>query len=175
MVGWVAIGTIAAAASSVAAIGSLVWIRFRQLQQPRAGRDAADFSPERYEPMARLLARDDLEFLRRYTSCAKIAIHWERERRKIFHLYLRDLATDFHTLHAQGRALVAEAPEQYSELVGVLMRQQVTFWRAVAALECRLALSAMGIGQADPRRLISAIEAMRLEVEQSVRLASASA
>lgn len=175
MVEWVAIGAIAAAASSVAALGSLVWIRFRQLKQPRMGRDDTGFSPERYEPMARLLAGDDLEFLRSYTSCPKFAIRWERARRRIFRLYLRDLAADFHRLHAQSRALVAESPEQYSELVGVLMRQQVTFWRVVAALECRLALSAMGIGEVDPRRLISAIEAMRLEVEQSVRLASASA
>ena len=175
MVGWVAIGTIAAAASTLAALGSLVWIRIRQLKQPRMGRETASFSPERYEPMIRLLAGDDLEFLRRHTSCAKIAVRWERTQRRIFRLYLRDLAADFHELHAQCRALVAESPEQYSELVGVLMRQQVTFWRAVASLECRLALSAIGIGRVDPRRLISAVEAMRLQVEHSVRLASASA
>jgi hypothetical protein len=175
MIGWVAVGTIAVAASSVAALGSLVWIRVKRLKQPRMGRNDTGFSPERYEPMARLLAGDDMEFLRRHTSCAKIASRWERSRRRIFRLYLMDLTSDFHELHAQSRALVAESPEQYSELVGVLMRQQVMFWRAVAALECRLALSALGIGQVDPRRLISAIEAMRLEVEQSVRLASASA
>ena len=113
--------------------------------------------------------------LRRHAPCAKTVVRWERTRRRIFRLYLKDLTADFQELHAQGRALVAESPEQYSELVGVLMRQQVTFWRAIAALECRLALSAMGIGQVDPRGLLTAIEAMRLEFEQSVRLASASA
>ena len=129
---------------------------------------------EHYEPMARLLAREDLEFLRD-TVGARTAARWARSRRRIFRLYLRDLASDFGSLHAEARALVAESPEQYAHLVAVLMRQQITFLRAMAEIEIRLALSPVGLARVDPRKLIQAIEAMRHELELSVNLASAPA
>ena len=88
---------------------------------------------------------------------------------------MRDLASDFGRLHAEARALVAESPEQYTYLVGVLMRQQITFLRAMAEIEIRLALSPVGLVRVDPRKLIQAMEAMRLELERSVNLAAASA
>jgi hypothetical protein len=172
-----AFGAIAVTASSVAAIGSWSWIRGRQARRVlRNGTPAGEFTPDRYEPMVRLLENGDLEFLRRST-CPRsgMVARWDRSRRRVFRLYLKDMADDFHCLHAEARALVAESPEQYSDLVGVLMRQQVVFWRAMAAVRIRFALSGFGICAADVRRLIGAIEAMHLEIERSVDLASASA
>jgi hypothetical protein len=126
--------------------------------------------------MVRLLADDDITFLRRST-CPRsgIVARWDQARRRVFRLYLNDLAADFRSVHAEARALVADSPEQYSDLVGVLMRQQIVFWRAMAPIRVRLALGALGIGAADVRRLIGAIECMRLEIERSVDLASAQA
>jgi hypothetical protein len=170
-----AVGAIAAAASSVSAIGFWSWSRL----SPRKGRSedseaSAEFSAERYEPMMRLLADDDVEFLRG-RACGKVAARWDRARRRVFRLYLKDLSADFRRLHAEARALVAESPEQYSELVGVLMHQQVVFLRAMAAVELRLALNSAGIGRVDARKLIGVIDAMRLELDRSVALAGASA
>ena len=127
---------------------------------------------QRYEPMTRLLAAEDLQFLRKH-ACGKIAAQWDRSRRRVFRQYLRDLAIDFHRLHAHARALVAESPEQYSDLVGVLMRQQMTFLRAMAAVEVRLALHAAGMGTVDVRGLIGVIDAMRLELERSLAVSAA--
>jgi hypothetical protein len=174
----VATGAIAVMASSVAAIGSWSWILGRQARRLRRenAQVAGEFFPDRYEPMVRLMTDDDLNFLRR-TTCLRsgVVARWDRARRRVFRLYLKDLAGDFRCLHTEARALVAESPEQYSDLVGVLMRQQVTFWRVMAGVRVRLALGGLGVGRADIRGLIDVIEAMRLEIERSVSLASASA
>jgi hypothetical protein len=172
-----AVGAIAAAGSSVTVIGVWSWLRLsprRRSHNASRADFSTDFSIERYEPMARLLGDADLEFLTRAQG-AEAAARWSRSRRRIFRLYLKDLASDFHSLHSEARALVAESPEQYSELVGILMRQQATFLRAMAAAEIRLALSWAGIGRVDARKLIRVIEAMRLEIEWSVNTASATA
>jgi hypothetical protein len=167
-----ALSAIAAAASSVTGMGIWSWTRLHPRRNPR---DVCDeFSLERYEPMARLLARDEVEFLRDAAG-ARTAARWARARRRIFRLYLRDLASDFGRLHADARALVAESPEQYSDLVGVLMRQQITFLRAMAEIEIRLALSPVGLVRVDARKLIQVIDGMRQELERSVNLAAATA
>lgn len=173
-----AVGAIAITASSVVAIGSWSWVRGRQARRALNGKNerGAGFSPDRYEPMARLTTGDDLDFLRR-SRCHKsgIVARWDRARRRVLRLYLKDLADDFRTLHAEARALVAESPEQYSDLVGVLIRQQASFWRAMAGVRIRLALSSLGMGPADVRALVNCLEAMRQEIEHSVALASATA
>jgi hypothetical protein len=167
-----AVSAIAAAASSVASMGIWSWTRLHPRRNSRGVCD--EFSMEHYEPMARLLAREDVEYLRDKVG-ARTAARWARSRRRIFRLYLRDLASDFGRLHAEARLLVAESPEQYAHLVGMLMRQQITFLRTMAEIEIRLALSPVGLVRVEPRKLIQAIEAMRRELELSVSLAAASA
>ncbi|MBV9397899.1 MAG: hypothetical protein JO062_07960 [Bryobacterales bacterium] len=125
--------------------------------------------------MARLLQDDDLDFLRqRVCPRAGIVERWDRARRQVFRLYLNDLASDFRGLHAEARALVAESPEQYSDLVGVLMRQQIAFWRAMAGIRVRLMANALGFGHVDARPLVNALDGMQLEIERSVELSSTS-
>ncbi|HTD42710.1 MAG TPA: hypothetical protein VK687_00965 [Bryobacteraceae bacterium] len=60
--------------------------------------------------------------------------------------------------------MAANADAESAELVGILMRQQVMFWRAMISLELRLALRTAGIGRVDVRPLIELIEAMRLNL-----------
>jgi hypothetical protein len=168
-----AMGAIAAGASSITAVGFWAWIRLSPRKDATRDFEASGgFSMERYEPMKRLLAGEDLQFLRKH-ACGKIAARWDRARHRVFRQYLRDLSVDFNRLHAHARALVSESPEQYSDLVGMLMRQQVAFLRAMAGVELRLALHSVGIGTVDVRRLIGVIDSMRLELERSVALASA--
>lgn len=172
----IAVSALTVTASSVTAIGSWAWIRGKQARRVlRGDRQPDPFSPGRYQPMARLLASDDIEFLRRRV-CRRSGIveRWDGARRRVFRLYLSDLAADFHALHAEARALVAESPEQYSDLVGVLMRQQVAFWRAMAGVRARLVLHGLGLGQVDARPLVTALDNMRLEIERSVEFASIS-
>jgi hypothetical protein len=162
----------------VAAIGSaFVFMAALVVMRLLAYRTAADptqiettgFSLERYQPMARLLAEEDFLFLAAQPGYRpEIGAKLRRERRRIFRLYLRDLAHDFQHLHAEARAMVAESREEHAELVGILIRQEIVFWRAMSGLELRLWLDqaglSKGLGKTHAGRLVESIEAMRVDL-----------
>ena len=121
----------------------------------------------RYEPMGGLLCEQDLQFLKAQPGySAKIGKEFSRERRRIFRLYLRELAQDFHRLHAHARAVVASLPADSSPLVGMLIRQQVRFWYEMAAIEMRLTLSWTGLGSVHAGELIHTLAAMQAEISR---------
>jgi hypothetical protein len=123
------------------------------------------FSLDRYQPMGRLMAEEDLVFLKSQPGYrAEIGERWKRERRRIFRLYLAELKADFRRLHAHARLLAAGSGADSADLVEVLMKQQFTFAMATTALEFRLALQWIGIGRVDITPLIELIEAMRLDL-----------
>jgi hypothetical protein len=175
MTTWIAVGVIAGMALTVLSLGGVVWARLRGYGRV-ASQDAdlsSGFTLARYEPLTRLLADDDTEFLRRQHNCPQMVARWKRARVRIVRLYLSDLAADFRRLHAEARALVAESPEQCSELAGVLMRQQVAFWRLMADAELRLTLSWLGLESIRlegiaARRLVEQIAAMQMEIARTV-------
>ncbi len=136
--------------------------------------DDDGFSQERYEPMIALLAEEDLIFLAAQPGYRPhIGAKLRRERRRIFRLYLQDLAQYFHRLHAEARILVADSQKEHADLVGVLVRQQFTFWCAIFRIEARL-LTHAGFGKVDVRGLVEGIEAMRLDLAR-LTLSEASA
>jgi hypothetical protein len=155
--------------------GTLLWVRLSGYRgAPSSDAPQTELTASDYRPMARLMSEEDLDFLRQFAGCRpQLAARWERERRRIFRLYLREAAADFRRMHAEARLLLAGAPEQYSDLVGVLMRQQVTFWRTLSVIETRLALNTLGLGKIDGSRIAALIEAMRAEVNRSVTPVSA--
>jgi hypothetical protein len=140
------------------------WGGHRPLHDPDQD-EVGRFSLARYQPMARLLAEEDFVFLAAQPGYRpEIGAKLRRDRRRIFRLYLRELAFDFRRLHAEARGMVAESGEQHSEIVGLLVRQQVIFWRGMAAVELRLMAHWAGIGNVDVRGLVEAVEAMRLDL-----------
>lgn len=123
------------------------------------------FSIAQYEPMNRLLAEEDLCFLASQPGYRpEIGKKFRKERRRVFRLYLHELASDFRKLHAQARAMVAESQEHQAELVTLLIRQQLTFWRAMAVIELRLVVHGVGLGRVDVRGLVEAFEAMHRDL-----------
>jgi hypothetical protein len=128
-------------------------------------RNPVEFSVARYEPMLRLLTEDDLLFLKSQPGYRPdMGRKFTRERRRIFRLYLQELASDFHSLHAHARAAVASLPADHSALVGMLMRQQLRFWYEMAAVEMRLSLDFMEAGSIRARGLVEALAAMHVEI-----------
>src|SRR6266853_5088246 len=156
MTAWVATGWVVTVGSIVAVSATIAWI-WRQRQGKRATGDWGDsggFSMSRYQPMEHLLYEEDFVFLASQPGYKpEIGARWKRERRRIFRLYLDELKRDFRRLHAEARVMAAKADAESAELVGILMRQQVAFWRAMAVLEVRLALRAAGIGKVNVRPL----------------------
>jgi len=168
--------TISAGFGWIVTFGSLLglfWLLARmKLSRRRAAaslnEDSAAFSLTRYQPMARLLAEDeDLRFLRLQPGYrAEIGARWQRERRRIFRSYLKELKADFRRLHAQARELVADSDAASADLMDILMKQQITFVRAIMALECRLLLQRVGWAKPDITPLLELIDAMRADLAQ---------
>ncbi len=123
------------------------------------------YDPNRYQPMLRLLAPEDFDFLASQPGFRpEIARKLRNQRRRVLRMYLRSLSKDFAMLHARARRIMTAAPEEHHELVGVLMRQRVTFWRARCVVEMRLALDWLHLGTVDVRPLLGALEQMRAEL-----------
>jgi hypothetical protein len=176
-----AIGTVGA---GLAALGGLALFQLGQYRRAPRRRPEEDGSPgvyqppgvdqamERYQPMLRLLAGEDANFIRGNTGCPKIAARWEKSRRRIGRLYLQELAADFHRLHAKARVLVAASPEQYAVLVPILFQQKFVFWRTLAIIELRLALGGWNVPQANIRELVGAVEAVQREFARAAAAVS---
>lgn len=133
-----------------------------------------EFSVDRYEPMARLMNGEDLLFLKSQPGFRpELGKKFCQERRRIFRLYLQELAADFHRLHAHARLMVASMPADHSPLVGMLIRQQARFWYEMAAIELRLSLHWMEAGSIHARSLIDAVASMHLEINRAAMAGAA--
>jgi hypothetical protein len=133
-----------------------------------------EFAYSRYEPMVRLLSDEDLLFLRAQPGFRpELGRKFSRERRRIFRLYLQELAQDFHHLHAHARAVVASLPADHSPLVGMLIRQQLRFWYEMTAIEAHLSFGFMGAGLVHARRLVDAVAGMHAEISRATVAAAA--
>ncbi len=164
---WVAIGWVVMVGSVVVlfALIARIWRQHQGKRMISGFGESIGFSVSRYQPMEYLLSEEDFAFLVSQPGYEPdIGARWKRERRRIFRLYLDELKRDFQRLHAEARVMAANADGESSELVGILMRQQVTFWRAMAVLEVRLALRAAGIGKVNVRPLLELLEAMRADL-----------
>lgn len=116
--------------------------------------------------MTRLLDQEDFEFLAAQPGFRpEIARKLRTQRRRVMRMYLRAVSKDFNLLHARARRLVAAAPEEHHNLVGVLIRQRATFFRVRSMVEMRLALDWLLPGTVDIRPLIGALEKLQAELQ----------
>jgi hypothetical protein len=133
-----------------------------------------EFSLDRYEPMTRLMNEGDLLFLKSQPGFRpELGKKFSQERRRIFRLYLKELARDFHRMHARARVMAASLPADHSPLVGMLIRQQARFWYEITAIELRLSLNWMGSTSLNARGLIDALATMHTEINRATMAAAA--
>ena len=122
--------------------------------------------------MARLSSSEDLDFLRTWPEFrGEREAKFLREQRRICRLYLQEIAADFRRLHKAARALVAHAPEEHADLVGLLFHQQVVFWRALVVIEIRLMLGAAGVPQMNLGTLLGSVDDLRSALARSAATA----
>lgn len=168
MTEFVVVGGVVTASCLAGFIGRAAW-RMIHPEDRTNEREMGErvFSPDDYRPMERLLLAEDFRFLEAqpgYTT--EIGAEWKRNQRTIFRMYLDELKRDFRHLHKNARAIVAESGEESSELVGVLLRQQMTFWRAIVLVEVRFAVAGSELPQIDVRPVVELLDAMRLDLER---------
>lgn len=124
------------------------------------------YDPDRYRPMSRLLAPEDFDFLASQPGFRpEMARKLRSQRRRVLRMYLRELSKDFARLHRRARRLMANAPEEHHDLVGILMRQRLVFYRARLGVEVRLALDWLLPGTVDLRPLLGALEYFQAELQ----------
>lgn len=139
----------------------------RGVTAARAAEWLEDLSLERYAPMERLLDKADLVFLAAQPGYRRaMSSRLLRERRKIFIGYLRLLIRDFNRLARIARQMRVQSAEDRPDLAKALLRQQITFYVAVAVVRCKLALFPLGWPAVEGRRLVHAVARMRDQVEE---------
>jgi hypothetical protein len=156
---------------------SIVLLRYRMSgrrdQTPELSDECLElfshFCIDRYEPMMRLGSEEDFEFLARQPGYRpEIGARLRSARRRIFRMYLRDLASNFSRIHAAARRLVADLPEHHADLVALLIRCQLTFWRRILMIEIRLLLPDPKLPKLDLPALIEPLESIRLRVSSPI-------
>lgn len=154
---------------AIALIGSVGMMVAKLMQYRDAeSHENEEFSASKYAPMGRLLDPEETAYLASQpgTTAADIR-EFKNARRRIFRMYLRELTSDFTTLHAEARQLVAASPDKNPDLVEMVVRQQIRFWVSVARIELQLGLDAAGLGAVDPRRLLDTVEALHVAVARA--------
>ena len=125
-----------------------------------------NFSTASYAPMRRLFDEKDFEFLAAQPGYQpEIARQLRAERRQVLAGYLQLLTRDFNQLHAIAKLMLVYSPEDRPDFGKALLWQQVTFYYAVTAVRCRLALMPLGWTAPDVGTLIRPIESMRLQLQ----------
>jgi hypothetical protein len=124
------------------------------------------FSPESYAPMERLLESGDLEFLASQAGYRpEIAKRLTAQRRRIFAAYLHRLVRDFNQLASIGRLMIVYSAQDRQEFARLLWRRRVRFYAEVCSVRLQLALYPLGWTGAEANRLVSALTAMRNQVQ----------
>lgn len=166
---WVFTVSVAAAVLAIA-LGVLLF-RMLDYRRPPADEDPpSEFSLSRYQPMVQLMSGDDLQFLSEQPGVTRAQCQsFKRNRRRVFRLYLHELAAEFRILHRQAREIVANSPSGSGRVVGSVLQLQVNFWRFLALIELQLVLDRLGLGTVDSARLLETISVLHAAVSQTSR------
>jgi hypothetical protein len=165
----------------LAIVGFALVVLFREMVSRTSPADfdpawLEDFSIAKYRPMLRLLSEDDYEFLASQAGYeAKIASQLRMERRKVFRAYLRNLVRDFNRLHNAAKIMAVCSAQDRPDLTQALLKQQLTFSFAVAAVKVRLMLHTVGIGTVEVRNLLASVDHLRSEIGQLTPVAGQAA
>ncbi len=153
-------------AVSILALVTVRLLRYRAKSVGPSDTDSLNFNLARYEPMRRLLAAEEMEFLAGQPGYRpEIGKRFRKNRRRVFRMYLSELSNDFHRIHRAARAVIAESPAEGANLVGILVRQQIIFWRSLLVVEMKLILP--GTPRIDVSGLVAAIETMRIDLSRA--------
>jgi hypothetical protein len=155
---------------NVAILGSLVSaavlvLALRNLQARRERKGATpepevrSFEASDYSPMKRLFADEEIAFLRSQPGFQpEIERRFKKQRQNIFKLYLRRLECDYGRMSAALRELIVSAPEDQSELLAELARQDRLFRLGLLRVRVGVALHGLSLAPA-PAAIDSLVQA----------------
>lgn len=125
-----------------------------------------DLSWRDYLPLRRLLDPADFEYMRQ-RGVSELKIKKLRvERRKIYRLFLRNLAHDFDHVHRRVSLMLIQSHIDRPELATELATEKLTFYRNLVQVEFRLTLHAWGIERMPAIDLLQPLEALESQLRQ---------
>jgi hypothetical protein len=148
----------------LAAAGLEFFLKMRSLRASEVNRAvsrASSLTADRYRPMLRLLAQDDLAIIPADSELQKA---FRAKRRQLFRGYLRCLTRDYALLLAGVRAAMVESGVDRPDLARALAKNRALFAIATCKVEFRLVLHTAGIGSVDISGLVEALETLRSQV-----------
>jgi hypothetical protein len=141
-------------------------LKLRTLQSAERA-NVSSLAADRYRPMLRLLADDDLQFV---ANDKKLQSTLRARRRSLFRGYLRCLTRDYAALLDGVRDAMVRSGIDRPDLARALARNRVLFALAICKVEFRLMIHATGAGQVDISGLVEAVEALRTQVNLLSRM-----
>lgn len=128
-----------------------------------------ELSVDRFQPMKRLLAADDLDQCRsRPDYTPELFAKFRRERCRIFRGYLRCLQADFQRVSMALRIVMVQSRYDRPDLAAALMRSQRQFALGLMLVHCRLALYQWGLAGVDVADLLKVFDTARMELRSLV-------
>lgn len=128
-----------------------------------------ELSVDRYQPMTRLLADEDLRFLRSHAAYnAGNLAEFRRQRCEVFQSYLRCLHLDFQRVCMALKIIMVQSRYDRPDLARVLIHSQRAFVFELMMVEARILLYRWGLGSVEVGGLLSLFDAARLELRTLV-------
>ncbi len=117
------------------------------------------FSVDRYRVMLKLFDDADYQWiLRQPSGSQEICDKLRAARRRAFRAYLKELKRDFHRLQIAAKYIILESPENESQLMRFLFRQEMKFDAQVWGLQLYLLLDSFRLRRIDPRGVFDLAE-----------------
>ena len=128
-----------------------------------------ELSVGRYEPMKRLLAPEELEFVRAHPRCTPgKAAEFRRERCRLFESYLHCLHADFQRVSMALKIIMVQSRYDRPDLAALLIRTERAFVLGLMMVYVRVLLYRLGIGTVEVGGLLKVFETARLELRSLV-------
>ena len=128
--------------------------------------DRADLSWRDYRPLQRLLDPADFDFLRRRGIAESRIRKLRRERRQIYRLCLRRLASDFNRIQQALNRVLVQSQVDRPDLVAEMTRQRMTFYRNLLVAEAGLIVHACGMDRMPAVDLLRPFIALQEQLQQ---------
>ncbi len=127
---------------------------------------------ETYQPMSRLFAEEDLEFLATQVGFRPaLEKRLRRQRKQVFRLYLREVRADFARIYALARAIIPLS--QNPAFAGLVTRQAASFYVLLAIIRLRCMLGWYRHVSVETIDLVTAFERLREAARASAAVLTA--
>jgi hypothetical protein len=128
-----------------------------------------DLSIERYRPMLRLFAEEDLRFLSKQPGFTpQMAAKFRAQRCRIVRGYLRSMQVDFGRICMALKIVIAQSQQDRPDLASALVRSQIAFTCGMVTVQFRLFLYRWGFGRVEVASLVKVFDGLRLELRTFV-------